>query len=358
VVSGKYAQAESSSFPLTTDHWPLTTGGVPRRAAASRRGITLLEVLISMFVLLIGLMGVGAMIPAGRYEIMQGVKTDYGTTVGRAAFRDLKARGYLNPKNWADAVGSPVYFPATMRFAAAVGGPSNPVVAIDPLGVTATPTTFGPTFPFAPGAGPSLARINLFQALPSTTMSKSVADTIFRCTDDLITTPGAGRDAPPTQQPIPFGATGASILSRSSDGNYSWLATIVTDPNASALNTKVTVSVAVFYKRNLSSAGAGEVVATVNSMLGSGIGGGEMQLDMSGGAPALRPGQWIMLAGTLPGSPPSFRWYRVAGAAKVNGSSQDVTLAGADWNPALATTAFLFDGVIAVYEKNMQLEIE
>ena len=93
VVSGQHAQADFSSSSPATNHQPPATS---RR----RSGITLLEVLISMGVLLIGLMGVGAMIPAGRYEIMQGVKTDYATTVGRAAFRDLKARGYLNPRSW------------------------------------------------------------------------------------------------------------------------------------------------------------------------------------------------------------------------------------------------------------------
>jgi hypothetical protein len=354
--------------PVSRPHPP-----TPNPQRLRRAGITLLEVLISMFVLLIGLMGVGAMIPAGRYEIMQGVKADYGTTVGRAAFRDLKARGYLNPKNWADTTGNPVYNPATMQFVAAVGGPLQPAVAIDPLGVLATPTTFGPNFPNPlpdPPPTPSLARLNLFQAQsPLTPMTKTVADAIFRCTDDLITLPSlVGRDSPPLQSSVPFNPNPLipiyPIMGRASEGNYSWLATIVTDtsdPNASALSSKVTVSVAVFYKRDLSEAGAKE--ASVGAFL---FGGSEFRLFWTSGAmtkfpEGVRAGQWIMLEGDDPGGQRKFRWYRVLGAAKVDATTlrQEITLAGADWNPTPTNTrAWLFQGVIAVFEKNMQLEVE
>ncbi len=65
-----------------------------------------MEVLISMGVLLVGLVGIAAMIPAGRHEILAGAKADNATAVGRAAFRDLKVRGYLNPRNWLLADGN------------------------------------------------------------------------------------------------------------------------------------------------------------------------------------------------------------------------------------------------------------
>jgi hypothetical protein len=363
VVSDQHAQAYFSS------------------SSRRRSGITLLEVLISMGVLLIGLMGVGAMIPAGRYEIMQGVKTDYATTVGRAAFRDLKARGYLNPRSWNNGGGT-VYTPGTTPsspipgpFSVTIGGPYWPCVAIDPLGILATPT-FGPEFPYYHGPV-HLTRVSLWQVPDPTLiqMTKQVGDSIFRCPDDLVTVPDYRKDMPPWQQMIPFNpapwtvAPGSS-LTRSSEANYSWLATIVTDPNSSAMDAKVNVSVAVFYKRDLSSAGAKENSATVQQ-----LGVSDFRLDLSA-APAfqagLRPGQWIMLAGPVtvpnpippPGTTltiPVARWYRTIGAAKVNPvtQTQDITLAGADWNPLIAPIdAWLFDGVIAVYEKNMRLELE
>ena len=62
-----------------------------------RRGLSLLEVLISMGILAVGLLGVAAMLPAGRFEMQKATNYDFAGMVGRSAFRDLKVRGYLNP---------------------------------------------------------------------------------------------------------------------------------------------------------------------------------------------------------------------------------------------------------------------
>ena len=70
------------------------------RTSRRRRGISLLEVLISMFVLAVGLMGVAALIPAGQHEIVEAAKLDNAAMLGRAAFRDMQVRGYLNPNGW------------------------------------------------------------------------------------------------------------------------------------------------------------------------------------------------------------------------------------------------------------------
>ena len=73
-----------------------------------------------------------------------------------------------------------------------------------------------------------------------------------------------------------------------------------------------------------------------------------------------------MLAGTLTrpaaarNSYNYFRWYRVVAASELdkNTNNQYVTLAGADWNPnTTSNQAWLFDNLIAVYEKNMRLEL-
>ena len=325
-----------------------------------RRGISLLEVLISMFVLLIGLVGVGAMIPAGKFEILQGVKIDYASMLGRAAFRDLKTRGYLNPNDpvntsnwiapgpsnvWTGSSPNPFTNPLT----------NNPVpsvaVAIDPLGCGAG---FTKTFPFGGAAATSLARIYTSQTAtsPGRAPSAILADPIFRCSSDLNLLPGAGKDLPPLQQMMGGGSK------RSSVGNYSWLATIVPDPNPAVLatSTKMIVSVAVIYKRDLSTAGAGESTATATPN-----GGGEVTLSSFTASPIrpVRPGQWIMLAYTANGS--NFRWFRVVAADVVTGTGataqQYATLAGADLPVGTAATAWIIDNVIAVYEKNMRLEL-
>lgn len=54
-----------------------------------RQGFSLLEVLVSVFVVLIGLLGVATMIPAGRYEILQARKADMGADLSRAIVNSI-----------------------------------------------------------------------------------------------------------------------------------------------------------------------------------------------------------------------------------------------------------------------------
>ena len=114
---------------------------------------------------------------------------------------------------------------------------------------------------------------------------------------------------------------------------------------------------------DLSGAQTNEATASIGAFSGSGIGGGEVSIT---GIPTpifpkgVRPGQWVMLSGFPTGSNNAyFRWYRVVAASElVGGSTQSATLAGPDWNiPAANTTIYLFVNLIAVYEKNMRLEI-
>ncbi len=84
--------------PRTTNHGPRTL----------RRGISLLEVLISMFVLLFGLMGVAAVFPVGNHFAGKGEQYDRGAALAEQAFADLKARGMLNPRVWMYADPAPV----------------------------------------------------------------------------------------------------------------------------------------------------------------------------------------------------------------------------------------------------------
>lgn len=54
-----------------------------------RRGFSLLEVLVSVFVVLVGLLGVATMIPAGRYEMLQARKADMGADLSRAVMNSV-----------------------------------------------------------------------------------------------------------------------------------------------------------------------------------------------------------------------------------------------------------------------------
>ncbi len=67
-----------------------------------RSGISLLEVMFAAGILTVGILGMAALVPLGAYELIEAQKLDQSSTAGRAAFRDLEVRGYLQPKLWVD----------------------------------------------------------------------------------------------------------------------------------------------------------------------------------------------------------------------------------------------------------------
>lgn len=344
---------------------PLRSSGEPSlRWPFNRRrprcGISLLEVLISMFVLLFGLLGVASMIVAGRHELGAASKIDHAATVGRAAFRDLKIRGFLDPSRWHtfDELGNVT----TIWQPDPVNHPGRPFLikgirldrfaaVLDPLGLAAPAGSFSRSFPANMSSGLYMLRIAPYQ-LSNPSTAYLLADLAFRSSDDLVfSSDSRNRDLPPTQQML-------GGVKRASLGNYSWMATLKTDPSMSALDTLVTVSVAVFYKRDLTNPSATEG-RTTNVIMGGG-GNFEFTLPMRPTANkpwAVSPGQWIMLSGMV-GTGNHFQWYRVLAADQVHDRTQLVTLAGPDWHAnSTNTTAYLVDNVIAVYEKHMRLEL-
>lgn len=61
------------------------------------RGVTLIEVLISIFVVSVGLLGVAALIPLAGHQTEQGSRNDRKANVGRRSFREFMVRGYNDP---------------------------------------------------------------------------------------------------------------------------------------------------------------------------------------------------------------------------------------------------------------------
>lgn len=227
-----------------------------RRSSGPRRGISLLEVLISMFVLLFGLMGVAAIFPVGNHYAGRGEQFDRGSALAQAAFADLKARGMLRPELWLYAnkplddrsgvLPAPVILPPAagnlagqfnvvpFNTAASVNGPGYAFV-IDPmstaLGVynaTAPITTNLDYFPYVhlidvstpdgalntlmpPAWNPTatrpglisekwpLRRISLQQSA-GTLLTPRVAETIFRLRDDVANELPKENDRPGIQR--------------------------------------------------------------------------------------------------------------------------------------------------------------
>lgn len=71
-----------------------------RPPASSRRGVSLLEVLVSVFVLTLGLMGIAMVIPAGNALMNEALKSDRSAACGRAALNDIQVRRWYQPALW------------------------------------------------------------------------------------------------------------------------------------------------------------------------------------------------------------------------------------------------------------------
>lgn len=67
---------------------------------ASKRGETLIEIMASIMVLSIGLVGVLAAIPFGGFRMSQMTEADNSAAVGRNAVRTIRVNGWGNPAGW------------------------------------------------------------------------------------------------------------------------------------------------------------------------------------------------------------------------------------------------------------------
>ncbi len=100
-----------------------------------RPGISLMEVLISIAVVAIGLLGVASLIPVAAYQAQEGARNDRMSNVGRRSFRELRVRGYTNPgtlaaPNWI----IPAYtLPMPVLLFDAAGELNHRAFCIDPL---------------------------------------------------------------------------------------------------------------------------------------------------------------------------------------------------------------------------------
>jgi hypothetical protein len=362
----------------------------------------LLEVLFSMFVLAVGLLGLAAMVPVGKHQVTEASHADRSTAIGQAAHKEIKVRDALDPATWR-------FFNYTGNAFQAY--PASGVVTlpfvVDPLAITSNINSGSsdPQFAFFPHgngnpnfrtAAPMLAkldRISLTSVSSSTAASNwALADRIFRSFDDRTFELPSDVTLRPQHM---VDSSGVPLPTPSqSEGNYSWLFMVSPPQFAGGPST---VSVVVFYKRDLVVATSGTEPASerfvyldlVNGGLGGSF-GGDAQLRTLSAAPSdsgtmatatssefaekvlkVRPNQWILVSGQLTsGSVPVHKWYRVVSTSEMQSTASpwvvDVTLAGPDWNGGVFndmesggfTTMFatICDGVVGVFEKTIQLD--
>src|SRR3954453_14579223 len=65
-----------------------------------RAALSLTEVLISMGILTLGLLGVASVFPVGSLYMQKADVSDRGSAIAQSVFSDLMARGMLNPRSW------------------------------------------------------------------------------------------------------------------------------------------------------------------------------------------------------------------------------------------------------------------
>lgn len=374
-----------------------------------RRGVSLLEVLCAIGIVSIALLGVISVFVVAASTAKKGQVSDASALVGRKALADFRVRGMDRPHNWMiwDA-GTSSYQPVPLAMVTRVGvnpatglldtmssgfvmPPQGVAICIDPrfvasaaVGTEAQASLF-PYTPRTAASDPRLARVTLadrqrYAAADSAVpMGRLMADALFVAGDDLtITRPKDGS--------IPaFGDFTQGH--RQSEGNLSWIATLVPNyqlvapigqetlatPTAQSTND-YTLSVVVFHQRpslfditdTISERVAGVDWAEAG---GSGFAGGETLLYApTEDAVKVRAGDWIMLAGNyqhnLGGLLPVAKWFRVSEADTPSYHSGDnrwecyVSLAGGDWDVSGVRDqqAVIAVGAVAVFEKSIQMK--
>ena len=307
----------------------------------TRRGISLIEILISMFVLLFGLMGVAAIFPVGSHYMTQGETFEATSLAAANAFEEMQTRNMLNPEFWyyGDSLTNnmvPVIDPNTGEFFNAFPGGVGPghAFVIDPTGSIETnvaqfpfdvKSTFNPWAvpPYSlTGTAWPVRRITLRQfGVNAVPLTKSAAETIFQMHDDLSISLPDQQDKP-SQQVWSTDNSGAA-LARQYKGDFSWLATIVPRGEEALQNLQPSsrsygnhiydVSVVTFRKRDLSL--SSERMLEAEMYLG-----GELVMYDSKNAfdvvdqavEGIRPNNWVAVMGVHPITGQFLmHWYRV-----------------------------------------------
>lgn len=373
-------------------------------SSVSRAGISLVEVLISMFVLLFGLMGVASVFPVGSYYIERGDQLDRTSAVSAAALNEISTWGMLVPTRWRDRDGTQIFKPD--RY---VGRSSSyrraHAYAIDPLGM-AEGIADGVDlkklhkFPYNANRMP-IQRLSF--NYNNQLLTRDVTELIFTSRDDLsFNLPEKSDESAnalyETDAAVTTTITGTdNALRRAWKGAYSWLIFVgpsySTGPSGSEIATgEVTfyhdVSVVIFNKRSktyLPATGSepmDEREVSV-SKISTGYGGGQIQLSVINASQAknltnLRTGEWVLLSGNNPNDTSKYfmQWYKIISMENedenLKATKRTISLKGPDWpwkasdgaydpGASLGSRGFnmrvgIFKGAVDVVTKTRRLE--
>ena len=322
-----------------------------------RSGLSLLEVLFSIFIISVGMLGAAMLIVVGNQYAADANIKDRAAACGHAALQQVVARGMLAPKSWVvlpSAPGLSLYQP----------------VVLDPLFLYANWSQNAarrfrmvidvPRVSWVPIHGTSGWSLGQRQAL---------ADAIFRWQDDLVFDPPPG-DANGRPLPITYRPPGGPALLplEASEGQFSWMAVI--QPAWSEVRSGIPlnqrrlwrVTVVVFARRNLAEPERRIPRASVRFFPP----GNNLLLQ---GPPAevqqhLLPDRWILLSvrHPAPGVPVFYQWYRIVSLAQIGGGNEWLLrLDGPRWPYAAGNgvvAATVVPDVVAVYDRTVAVDPE
>jgi hypothetical protein len=148
-------------------------------------GLTIIEVMTSIVVAMIGVMGVMILVPFAVRQAQTGMDTEAAAVVARNAYSEFEIGGYRNYGNW-------IVWDTTTSTLVSASKVSPEPISIDPLGITESGSLYtNATFPFNLGSVyPPNYQIRAGSlSLPTTALqpfTKWDARRMFQSRDDLI----------------------------------------------------------------------------------------------------------------------------------------------------------------------------
>ena len=365
-----------------------------KRPGLDRHGLSVIEVLTSIVVALIGVFGVLAMIPFSVKQTQSGLDQDAATSMARNALANFEASGFniktevggINPSyqlNWLDDGLVPVITSAQPGAATNCSG----LLCIDPLGVTESSGAFA-SFPFHNGSLPANLALPAPLDIGTVTLARpggapfSLADArrMFRLTDDLVFEQADNPDVADSDLLGPvqiFNEGPGGLLNRQSNGTVSWCAIVHPQGAADSPGVENLKFYMLVFKDRETTVNPDPMVTdgkmaaalvTAPTTFGQAA---AVTIDDPGPirfVDQVRRNDWVMLINRSSGTEPEFRRTNVSFARVANTSSNEamgtssLTLDGPDFlftppTPAENATYIVhLKDVVAVFPRTIKLE--